>query len=453
MAKQARKAVKKVVLDALEQINRNAAGIDIGAEEVYVAVPPDRDTENVRTFPTFTADLQQMAEWLKACRIESVAMESTGVYWIPVYDILEEQGFQVCLVNACHMKNVSGRKTDVLDCQWIQQLHTYGLLSASFRPPEQIVAIRSLVRHREMLVRYRSAHIQHMQKALTVMNVRLTNVLSDISGVTGLKIIRAIVAGERNPKKLAQYRNERCAKSEAEIAKSLEGHYKPEQVFVLKQAVELYDFYDQQLKNCDLELESLYQQFNPPEDPSTPPPTPRTTKRRKNQAHFNLASALYRMTGVDLTQIDGVDELTIQKVLSETGTDMSKWPTSKHFTSWLHLCPNNKITGGKIQHSGVQPTQNRRSTALRVAAASLTHSNSALGAYYRRMRARQGAPAAITSTAHKLARIIYTMLKNRKPYHDLGVDYYEQQYRSRVLRNLGRQAARLGFRLEPVALL
>ncbi len=359
MAKQARKAVKKVVLDALEQINRNAAGIDIGAEEVYVAVPPDRDTENVRTFPTFTADLQQMAEWLKACRIESVAMESTGVYWIPVYDILEEQGFQVCLVNACHMKNVSGRKTDVLDCQWIQQLHTYGLLSASFRPPEQIVAIRSLVRHREMLVRYRSAHIQHMQKALTVMNVRLTNVLSDISGVTGLKIIRAIVAGERNPKKLAQYRNERCAKSEAEIAKSLEGHYKPEQVFVLKQAVELYDFYDQQLKNCDLELESLYQQFNPPEDPSTPPPTPRTTKRRKNQAHFNLASALYRMTGVDLTQIDGVDELTIQKVLSETGTDMSKWPTSKHFTSWLHLCPNNKITGGKIQHSGVQPTQNR----------------------------------------------------------------------------------------------
>ena len=452
MAKQERKVTKKVVVDALEQINRNAAGIDIGAEEVYVAVPPDRDEESVQTFPTYTADLHRLADWLKACRIETVAMESTGVYWIPVYDILEERGFQVCLVNARHLRNVSGRKTDVLDCQWIQQLHTYGLLSASFRPPEQIVAIRSLVRHREMLVQYRAAHIQHMQKALTVMNVRLTNVLSDISGVTGLKIIRAIVAGERNPRKLAQFRDERCAKSEEEIAKSLTGHYKPEQVFVLKQAVELYDFYDEQLENCDRELEKLYQQFETPKDPGTPPPAPRTTKRRKNQAHFDLAPALYRMTGVDLTQIDGVDELTIQKVLSETGIDMSKWPTVKHFTSWLHLCPNNKITGGKIKQSGVQPSQNRASAALRVAAASLSHSDSALGAYYRRMRARQGAPAAITSTAHKLARIIYTMLKNRKPYHDLGVNYYEQQYRSRVLRNLGRQAARLGFRLEPAAL-
>jgi len=453
MTKQERKVAKKVEVDALEQINRNAAGIDIGAEEVYVAVPPGRDAESVRTFPTFTADLQGMADWLKACRIESVAMESTGVYWIPVYDILEERGFQVCLVNARHLKNVSGRKTDVLDCQWIQQLHTYGLLSASFRPPEQIVAIRSLVRHREMLVQYRSAHIQHMQKALTVMNVRLTNVLSDISGVTGLKIIRAIVAGERSPQKLAQFRNEKCAKSEAEIAKSLAGHYKPEQVFVLKQAVELYDFYDEQLKHCDLELEKLYRQFEPPENPGTPPPAPRTAKRRKNQAHFDLAPALYRMTGVDLTQIDGVDELTIQKVLSETGTDMSKWPTYKHFASWLHLCPNNQITGGKVKRSGVQPGQNRASAALRVAAASLTHSNSALGAYYRRMRARQGPPAAITSTAHKLARIIYTMLKDRKPYHDLGVDHYEQQYRARVLRNLNRQANKLGFRLEPSTLL
>jgi transposase len=453
MAKQEQKEIKKVDVNALEQINLNAAGIDIGAEEVYVAVPPGRDTESVRIFPTFTADLQRMADWLKACRIESVAMESTGVYWIPVYDILEERGFQVCLVNARHLKNVSGRKTDVLDCQWIQQLHTYGLLSASFRPPEQIVAIRSLVRHREMLVQYRSAHIQHMQKALTVMNLRLTNVLSDISGVTGLKIIRAILAGERNPQKLAQLRNEKCAKSEAEIAKSLEGHYKPEQVFVLKQAVELYDFYDEQLKNCDMELEKLYRQFDPPEDPGTPPPAPRTTKRRKNQAHFDLAPVLHRMTGVDLTQVDGLDELTVQKVLSETGTDMSQWPTAKHFASWLHLCPNNKITGGKVKQSGVQPGQNRASTALRVAAASLSHSHSALGAYYRRMRARQGAPAAITSTAHKLARIIYTMLKERKPYHDLGADYFEQQYRSRILRNLNRQAARLGFRLEPATTL
>jgi len=451
MAKRKQKQTPRTQVNALEQIHLNAAGIDIGAEEVYVAVPPDRDEQSVRSFPTFTADLHRLADWLEQCGIDTVAMEATGVYWIPLYEILEARGFQVYLVNARHLKNVHGRKSDVLDCQWIQQLHTYGLLSASFRPPEQIVAIRSLVRHREMLVQYRSAHIQHMQKALTVMNLRLTNVLSDITGVTGMKILRAILAGERDPQVLAQCRDERCARSEAEIAKSLEGHYKPEQLFVLQQAVELYDFYDQQLQHCDAELEARYRQFDPPEDPGTPPPAPRTTKRRKNQAHFDLAPALYRLTGgVDLTQIDGVDALTIQKVLSEIGTDMSKWPTEKHFASWLRLCPNNKVTGGKVKQRGVQPTTNRASTALRVAAASLKHSDSALGAYYRRIRARSGAPAAVTATAHKLARIIYAMLKQREPYHDFGALYYEQQYRARVLRNLNRQAARLGFRLEPL---
>lgn len=451
MAKQKRQMKIKVQVNALEQINPNAAGIDIGAEEIYVAVPPDRDTESVRSFPTFTADLRRLVAWLKAGRIDTVAMEATGVYWIPLYELLEEAGFEVCLVNARHLKNVSGRKTDVLDCQWIQQLHTYGLLQPSFRPPEQIVAIRSLVRHREMLVQYRSAHIQHMQKALTIMNLRLTNVLSDISGVTGLKIIRAILVGERNPERLAALREPGCKKSAAEIAKSLEGHYKREQLFALKQALELYEFYDQQLKACDAELEAMYQDFDPPDHPATPPPGPHTHKRRKNQAHFDLASALYRLTGVDLTQIDGVDELTVQKVLSETGTDMSKWPTVKHFTSWLRLCPNNKITGGKIIQTGVQPTKNRASAALRVAAASLKTSDSALGAFFRRMRTRLGSPAAITATAHKLARIIYFMLKQRKPYHDFGTEAYEQQFRARVLRNLSRQAAKMGFRLEPAA--
>jgi len=449
MAKQKRQMKRKVLVNALEQINPNAAGIDVGAEEVWVAVPPDRDEESVRVFPTFTADLKRLAEWLKACGIETVAMEATGVYWIPLFDILESYGFEVCLVNARHLKNVSGRKTDVLDCQWLQQLHTYGLLSPSFRPPEEIVALRSLVRHREMLVQYRSAHIQHMQKALTQMNLRLTSVLSDITGVTGLKIIRSILAGERDPQQLAQFRDERCKKSEAEIAKSLEGHYKREHLFALKQALELYDFYDRQLQACDAELEAMYQEFEPPADSGTPPPAPRTQKRRKNQAYFDLSLALYRMTGVDLTQIDGVDELTIQKVLSEIGTDMSKWPTVKHFTSWLRLCPNNKITGGKVKQRGVQPTQNRATIALRVAASSLKNSDSALGAYFRRMRARLGTPAAITATAHKLSRIIYFLLKERKPYHDFGADHYEQQYRDRVLRNLNRRAAKLGFRLEP----
>jgi transposase len=443
------KRIKAGEVNALEQINPNAAGIDIGAEEVYVAVPPDRDEESVRSFPTFTADFQRLADWLQACRITTVAMEATGVYWIALYEILEERGFEVFLVNARHLKNVSGRKTDVLDCQWIQQLHTYGLLRASFRPPEHIVAIRSLVRHREMLVQYRSSHIQHMQKALTVMNLRLNNVLSDITGVTGLKILRAIVAGERDPQRLAQFRDERCARSEAEIAKSLEGHYKPEQVFMLQQALELFDFYDQQIRATDQQLEDLYRQFEEPEDPPTPPPPPRKGIRRHTQPYFDLAAALYRMTGVDLTRIDGVDALTIQTVLSEIGTDMSRWPTEKHFASWLRLCPNNLVTGGKVKHTGVQPTENKVSAALRLAASSLSHSDSALGAYYRRIRARKGGPAAVTATAHKLARIIYAMLNNRQPYFDEGVDAYEQRYRDRVLRNLNHQAARFGFRLEP----
>lgn len=449
MTQSNRKIQPKVVVNALEQLHPHAAGVDIGAQEMYVAVPPDSDPEPVRVFATFTADLHQLADWLKECGIQTVAMEATGVYWIPLYEILEARGFAVCLVNARHLKNVSGRKTDVLDCQWIQQLHTYGLLSSSFRPPEQIVAIRSLVRHREMLVQYRAAHIQHMQKALTVMNLRLTNVLSDISGVTGLKIIRAIVAGERDPQVLARFRDERCAKSEAEIAKSLEGHYKREQLFALQQALELFDIYEQQIQKCDAELEALYHQFDPPQDAGTPPPPVKRRKRRKNQAYFALAPALYQMTGgVDLTQIDGIDELTLQKVLCETGTDMSRWPTVKHFTSWLHLCPNNQITGGKVRHAGTQPTTNRASTALRVAAQSLERNQSALGAFYRRIRARKGGPSAITATAHKLARIIYYMLKDQTPYQDAGVAAYEQHYRERAVRNLNRQAARLGFRLE-----
>ncbi len=449
MAKQKQQPIKARAMNALEQINPHAAGIDIGAEEVYVAVPPDRDEQSVRRFATFTADFHRLADWLKACRITTVAMEATGVYWIALFEILEERGFAVYLVNARHLKNVSGRKTDVLDCQWIQQLHTYGLLRPSFRPPEEIVAIRSLVRHREMLVQYRSAHVQHMQKALTVMHLRLTNLLSDITGVTGMKILRAIVAGERNAHRLAQFRDEHGQKSAAEIAQSLAGHYKAEQVFMLKQALELYDFYDRQVRDCDQQLEALYDQFDPPDEPGTPPPPPYRGKRSRHEANFDLNTALYRMTGVDLTRIDGVDGVTIQKVLSEIGTDMSRWPTEKHFASWLRLCPNNQVTGGKVKHTGVEPTQNRASTALRMAAYSLKHSNSALGAYYRRIRARSGGPAAVTATAHKLARIIYAMLKNRQPYHDDGADSYEQQYRDRMVRNLQRQATRLGFHLEP----
>lgn len=439
-----------VDLDALEQNNLHAAGVDIGAEEIYVAVPVGRDEESVRAFGAFTVDLHQVAYWLKRCGIETVAMEATGVYWIPLYEILESHGFDVNLINARHIKNVSGRKTDVVDCQWIQQLHTYGLLEPSFRPPEHICSLRSLVRHRDMLLRYRAAHIQHIQKALELMNLKLTNVLSDITGVTGMKIIRAIVAGQRRPKVLARYRDRRCAKSESEITKSLQGNYKQEHLFALQQALELFDFYTQQIQACDVQLEAIYAQFDLPDQPGTPPPS-KKGQRSKNHPDFDLAQSLYRMTGVDLTQVDGLDALSVQTILTEIGTDMSKWKTVKHFTSWLGLCPNNKVTGGKVKQRGRQKTKNRANLAFRRGAQSLARSQTALGAFYRRIRAKHGGPKAVIATAHKLALIVYFMLKRREPYQDLGADYYDQQHQARVLRGLQHRAAKLGFRLEPLA--
>lgn len=436
--------------DVLAQINLDAAGIDIGTDEIYVAIPAGRDTQNVRSFGSFTVDLQAIARWLQVCGVKSVAMEATGVYWIPLYEVLEEQGFSVNLINARHIKNVSGRKSDVLDCQWIQQLHTYGLLQASFRPPEEICVLRSLVRHRDMLLKYRASHIQHMQKALELMNLKLTNVISDITGVTGMEIIRAIIAGEHRPAVLAQYRDGRCKKSEAEIAKSLEGNYRPEHLFVLQQAVELYDFYNQKVQACDRELEARYNQFDPPQQLATLIPKPHKPKRSKNSPSFDLSQALYRMTGVDLTQVDGLEALSVQTILTEIGTDMSKWPTVKHFTSWLGLAPYNQITGGEIKSRSTKKTKNRANTAFRRAAQSLARSQSASGAFYRRIRAKHGAPVAVTATAHRLARIVYFLLLHRKPYQDLGAAYYDKQYHERAIRSLQRRAAQLGLRLEPI---
>jgi transposase len=445
--------VQTIDWDSLPPLNVNAAGLDIGATEIYVCVPTGRDPQPVRRFGAFTTDLHSLAAWLTTCHIGTVAMEATGVYWIPVYEILEAAGFEVYLVNARHIKNVAARKSDVSDCQWIQRLHTYGLLRASFRPAEEIAALRALVRHRDNLIHYRAAHIQHMQKALQLMNVKLTHVISDITGVTGMTIIRAIVAGERDPRVLAQYRDPACKKSQVEIAKSLEGHYKAEHVFVLRQALELYDFYDQQIQACDHEIESRYQASQPwdaDDQPPTTAPKPTQRKPRKGQAHFDLSSSLYRMVGVDLTRIDGIDALTAQTLISEIGLDMSKWRTVKHFTSWLGLAPNPKKSGGKVLANHTPRAQNRAAQALRIAAQTLARSKSALGGFYRRIRAKHGAAPAVVATAHKLARIVYHMLKYRQDYHDLGTDYYEQQYKERVVRTLKRKAADLGFRLEPV---
>jgi len=452
MSKRKQQKRKAINFDVLEQINLSAAGIDIGAEEIYVCVPAGRDEERLRVFPTFTADLHGLAKWLVACGVETVAMESTSIYWIPLYDILEGCGIEVCLVNARHLKNVAGRKTDVADSEWLYQLHTYGLLRASFQPPDDIRALRTLARHRDMLVSYRAAHIQHMQKALELMNVKLTYVLSDITGVTGMTIIRAILQGEHEPEVLAQYRDTKCKRSQEEIAKALTGNYRREHLFALQQAVELYDMYGQQIVALDAQLEAMYAQMQPPdEDISTTPPTPRRAKRRKNQANFDLATSLYQMAGVDLTRIDGIDALTAQSVLTEVGLDMSQWRTEKHFTSWLGLCPNNQITGGKVKRRRTNKTDNRAATALRLAAQSLACSQSALGAFYRRIKARHGAPKAIVATAHKLARLIYHLLKNRVDYVDPGADHYNEQQRERAIKRLQKQATRFGFRLESLA--
>jgi transposase len=438
-----------VALDSLQQINLNAAGLDIGDDEIWTAVPSDRDEQAVRCFGTFTQDLHALADWLERCGTETVAMEATGVYWIPIYEILEARGFVLCLVNGRTTKNVAGRKSDVLDCQWIQQLHTYGLLQASFRPPADICTLRTYVRQREMLLRYRSSHVQHMQKALQQMNLKLTNVITDITGQTGMQIIRAILSGEQDPRKLAQFRNPRCKSSAEEIARSLEGTYRPEHLFALQQAVALYDFYTQQLIACDAEIEQLYAVFEPKVDLLELPLPAKKKQKRSNDPAYDLRSYLYQRCGVDLTAVDGIDVVLAQDILAEIGTDMSKWPTAKHFTSWLGLAPKNDVSGGKVLRRGTQPVKTRANRAFRLAAQTVNRRESALGAFYRRIRTKHGAPVAITATARKLATIVYQMLKQHRPYEDPGAVQYEARYKQRLLRNLNRTAKRLGMQLVP----
>jgi len=433
----------------LQHVNLNAAGVDIGAEAHFAAVPAGRDPQgrDVRQFGAFTADLYALADWLTACRIQTVAMESTGVYWIPLFQVLEARGFEVKLVNPRHVKNVPGRKTDVLDCQWLQQLHTYGLLQASFRPEDQICVLRSYLRQREMLARYASHHIQHMQKALEQMNLKLHHVVSDITGVTGMRILRAILAGERDPYRLAQFRDHRCKNDEATIA--LQGDWRPEHLFALRQALELFDFYRQQIAACDTHIEDYLSTF---QDRRAGQPLDKPTHRRsrqKNQPAFDVRSHLFRISGVDLTAIQGIDAQTALKLIAEIGLDMSRWPSDKHFASWLALAPGSNISGGKRLSGRTKPYPNRPAAALRLAAYGLQNSHSALGAFLRRKKAHLGAPKAITATAHKLARLVYTMLKNGSQYVELGQEECERRYRDRLICNLKRKARALGYDLLP----
>jgi len=444
-----RKPRHGVLPAALEQIEFNAAGIDIGSEFHFVAVPTDRDEQPVRRFSAFTVDLLALADWLKRCGIDTVVMESTGVYWIPLYELLEQRGFQVLLVDPRRLKNVPGRKTDVVDCQWLQQLHTYGLLSGAFRPVEEVVVLRSYLRHRAMLVGYAAQHIQHIQKALQQMNIKLDKVLSDITGTTGMAILNAILAGVRDPVKLAKLRDRRCKNDEETIAKALHGNWREEHLFALQQAVALYRAYHEQMAECDAQIERQLGAMTDKSGGAKLPYQRRTHKAHPNEPALDLRGGVHRVAGVDLTRIDGIDGHTALKLISEIGTDMSRWETVKHFTSWLGLCPGNKRSGGRNISGRTKPCANRAAAALRLAANGLHRSQTALGGFLRRMKARLGAPKAITATAHKLARLVYFAMRNGWDYVDKGVQWYDEQFCQRQLKAIQIKALQLGYIVVP----
>ncbi len=443
------KKVDDSIFESLEPMYPDSAGIDIGSEEHYVSVPEGRDEEPVRHFGCLTPDLEAMAKWLKECRIRTVVMESTGVYWIPVYRVLQDAGFEVLLVDAHHAKSVPGRKTDVWDSRWLRKLHTFGLLRGCFIPPRDIQTIRAYWRHRAGLVEKCAEQIQLMQKSLQQMNVQLVTVITDISGVTGMAIIRAIIAGERDPMVLARLKNSRVRSSEETIAKALTGHYSEEHVFTLEQAVQAYDFFQQQIATCDVKIQACMAQFesrNPGSGDASRAKPSGSKSRRKNQPHLDLAGELVRITGVDLTKVPGIQASVAQTIFSELGFDLARYfPNEKKFCSWLTACPNNRITGGRVRSSRTRKSRNRVMDALRIAAQALHHSDSALGAYYRRMKARLGAPEAITATAHKLARLVYRLLVHGEAYVEKGQAAYEAQYQEQSVRRLQKHAARMGY--------
>lgn len=431
-------------------VNQKAAGIDIGSRFHVIAVPPDLCAEPVQTFQTFTADLQRMASWLVSLGITTVAMESTGVYWVAAYEILDNVGIEVVVSNARESRAVPGRKSDVNDAQWLQRLHACGLLRPSFRPSGDIAAMRAYLRLRERHLDYAAAHIQHMQKALTFMNLQLHHVVTDITGATGMKIIRAIVAGERNPDVLAAMRDRNCKSSVETIRASLVGNYQAEHVFALEQAIALYDFYQARVDECDARIQGVLTALaaaNPM--PQEPLPKPRNKTKQQNALSFEVRDVMYQLAGVDLTQIHGIAPYLAVRLVSECGTDLSRWPTAKHFTSWLTLAPGCKISGGKVLSSHTRKTTNRVTALLRLAAVTAGKSNTALGAFYRRLAARIGKAKAVTATARKIAVLFYNAMRFGMRYADPGADHYEQRYRERVVKQLHRRAAEFGFSLQP----
>lgn len=443
------------ILAPMPVVYPQAAGLDIGSTEIMVAIPPDRAGETVRGFGTYTPDLHALADWLAESGVTHVAMESTGVYWIPIYEVLEERGFEVIVVNARHIKTPPGRKSDVKDCQWIQRLHCYGMLSGSFRPGADMCTLRAYLRHRDNLITDRAKHILYMQKALTQMNLQLGQVLSDLTGKTGLDILRAILAGEHDPRVLAKLRHGRCQHSEADIIKALTGHYRQEHLFVLKQALALFDTFSERLQECDQEIEDLLEAIRPelPDDFPPLPPDPKPGSHSKNAPDYDARGAMYQLAGVDLTAIPGLNANLVQKILAEVGLDMHRFPSVKNFCSWLGLAPHNAISGGRVLYSHTLRSNNRAGQAFRLAAQAVSRGKSTYSEFYRRVRARSGSKEAMVATAHKIARTFYFMLKRQHPYRETDLEAYLQAQRERDLRRLQAKAAKLGFSLQPTAVL
>jgi transposase len=439
----------KVDWKVLDILHPDAAGIDVGGSEHWVAVSPDRDAEPVRRYGCFTADLQAMARWLAEKGVRSVAMQSTGVYWMPVFEVLEQQGLEVYLVNARHTKNLPGRKSDIQECQWLLKLHTFGLLNNSFQPTDEIRIARTLWRQRGNLVAEASGAIQRIQKALVEMNVQLTSVLSDISGVSGMTIIAAILKGERDPWHLAALAQPGVKAIPADIAKSLQGNWRKELLFVLRQQVELYQIYQEKIAACDIPLRQHLESFGSKVDLEERPigPKPKGKKGSRNAPEFDLRTELYRITGIDWAQVNGVDVLTAQTVIAEAGADLSAFPSEKQFASWLGLCPTNEQSGGKILNRRTRKVINRATVAFRSAASTLIRSQSYLGGQYRRLRTRLGAPKAITAMARKLACLFYRLIKHGQQYVDKGAEYYEARYREQQIRSLTKRAQKLGLQV------
>jgi transposase len=437
----------------MSQVNPNAAGVDIGAIEIVACVAADEYTQIVKAFGNYTVDLQALACWMKSHNIRTVAMESTGVYWIPLFEELERQGLECLLISSRSMRRVAGRKSDISDAQWIQTLHSYGLLEGSFRPQAELVALRTLLRHRNQLVEHRSPHVQHMQKALLQMNVQLSQAVSDITGITGQNIIRAILAGVRDPRTLAAMREPGCKKSEEEIGKALTGTWHEEHLFILKQSVAMYDFYTQQLQACDEEIARVYGLTRPDWETGEVQPY---TRRKKNSHSKNIPHNpegirrhLKRISGVDLSVVDGFGVSLAQTVIMEVGTEMNKFPDEKHFCSWLGLAPKHEISGGKVLKNSTLKTKNRAGQAFRMAAHSVKQADCVFGVMYRRLRARLGPAQATVATAHALARLVYRMLKYQVEYEPLSVNEYQKHYEEQQIKYMRKKAAKFGFQLVP----